>query len=125
LHPLVAPLVILNILTHMDSELQLQSNAFTHLWNNYPELRGRVFTINNNSQNKVKGAINKALGVIAGVSDMVMLIPNGVIWIEWKIETGRQSKQQVQFQSLVEELGMKYYIVRTQEEFISLVLNNK
>lgn len=109
----------------MDSELQLQSNAFTHLWNNYPELRGRVFTINNNSQNKVKGAINKALGVIAGVSDMVMLIPNGVIWIEWKIETGRQSKQQVQFQSLVEELGMKYYIVRTQEEFISLVLNNK
>jgi hypothetical protein len=109
----------------MDSELQLQSNAFTHLWNNYPELRGRVFTINNNSQNKVKGAINKALGVIAGVSDMVMLIPNGVIWIEWKIETGRQSKEQVQFQSLVEELGMKYYIVRTQEEFISLVLNNK
>jgi len=109
----------------MDSELQLQSNAFTHLWNNYPELRGRVFTINNNSQNKVKGAINKALGVIAGVSDMVMLIPNGVIWIEWKIDTGRQSKQQVQFQSLVEELGMKYYIVRTQEEFISLVLNNK
>jgi hypothetical protein len=122
---LVAPFGILTILNYMDSELQLQSNAFTHLWNNYPELRGRVFTINNNSQNKVKGAINKALGVIAGVSDMVMLIPNGVIWIEWKIDTGRQSKQQVQFQSLVEELGMKYYIVRTQEEFISLVLNNK
>lgn len=106
----------------MNSELQIQSKSFTHLWNNYPELRGRVFAINNNSENKIKGAINKALGVIAGVSDMVMLIPNSVIWIEWKVETGRQSKDQIEFQRLVESLGMKYYIVRSQDEFLSLVL---
>lgn len=109
----------------MDSELQLQSKSFTHLWNNYPELRGRVFTINNNSENRIKGSINKALGVIAGVSDMVMLIRNTVIWIEWKVESGRQSKQQIEFQKLVESLGMEYHIVRTQEEFIDLVLRYK
>lgn len=106
----------------MNSELQIQSKSFTHLWNSYPELRGRVFTINNNSENRIKGAINKALGVIAGVSDMAMLIKGSVIWIEWKLETGRQSKEQIEFQSLVESLGMKYYIVRSQQEFISLVL---
>ena len=125
MHPLVAPFDILTILALMDSELQLQSRSFTHLWNNYPELRGRVFTINNNSENRIKGSINKALGVIAGVSDMVMLIRQSVIWIEWKVETGRQSKQQIEFQKLVQSLGMEYYIVRTQEEFIELVLRYK
>jgi hypothetical protein len=122
---LVAPFDILTILALMYSELQLQSQSFTHLWNNYPELRGRVFTINNNSENRIKGSINKALGVIAGVSDMVMLIRQSVIWIEWKVESGRQSKQQIEFQKLVESLGMEYHIVRTQEEFIDLVLRYK
>lgn len=108
----------------MDSEIKIQSQAFTYLWNTYPNTRGRVFAINNNSENRIKGAINKALGVIAGVSDMVMLIPNSVIWIEWKIQTGKQSKAQIEFQALVESLGMKYYIVRSQEEFINLITKN-
>lgn len=109
----------------MTPELKLQSQSFTYLWNKYPELRGRVFAINNNSENKIKGAINKALGVLAGVSDMAMLIHKSVIWIEWKIETGKQSDKQIEFQALVESLGMKYYIVKSQEEFISLVLRYK
>ena len=107
------------------NETKLQSDAFKYLWNKYPELRGRVFAINNNSENRIKGAMNKAMGVIAGVSDMAMLIQNSVIWIEWKIEKGKQSSEQKKFEILVNSLGMKYFIVRNQDEFIKLILQHK
>ena len=103
------------------SEIQLQSRAFLNLWNSKPDLRGRVFAINNNSQNAIKGAMNKAMGVIAGVADMCFMIQSGVVWIEWKTETGKQSPDQKKFEALVKSLGHDYHIVRNETEFLKII----
>jgi len=103
-------------------EIAIQSAAFTKLWNERPELRGRVFAINNNSQNAIKGAMNKAMGVLPGVSDMAYICPNGkIVWIEWKTDSGSQSQQQKLWEATVTSLGHTYVIVHSYSEFISVI----
>lgn len=103
------------------TEIQMQSSAFLNLWNKRPELRGRVFAINQNSHNRIKGALNKSLGVMPGVADMAYLIQGSIVWIEWKTETGRQSPEQKSFEQMVTRLGMRYYIVRSESEFLEVI----
>lgn len=103
------------------TEIQLQSSAFLKLWNNRPELRGRIFAINQNAHNRIKGALNRSLGVLPGVSDMAYLVNGSVVWIEWKTESGRQSPEQKSFEQLVTRLGMRYYIVRSEAEFLEVI----
>jgi len=104
------------------NEVAMQSKAYTRMYNERPHLRGRVFAVNNNSENKVKGALNKAMGVYGGVSDMLMMIPNGKwVCIEWKTETGVQSEGQKEWQKLAESLGNTYIVVRSENEFFSVI----
>jgi len=104
------------------NELQAQAKAFTNLWNARPDLRGRIFAINNNSVNGIKGAMNKSMGVVPGVADMCYLKPEGrTCWIEWKTETGRQSEHQKRFQRICLSLGHEYHIVRSEEEFLRII----
>ena len=103
------------------TEIQMQSSAFLNLWNKRPELRGRVFAINQNSHNRIKGALNKSLGVMPGVADMAYLIQGSIVWIEWKTDTGRQSPEQKSFEQMVTRLGMRYYIVRSEVEFLEVI----
>jgi len=104
------------------SEVAIQSRAYVNLWNKRPELRGRVFAINNNSQNSIKGALNKSMGVLPGVADMAFIRPNGkILWIEWKTPTGSQSKQQLEWQQIVSQLGHEYVVVRSEQEFLSVI----
>jgi len=108
------------------SEATIQSKAFQNLWNSRPDLRGRVFAINNNSVGGARGSINKALGVVAGVADMCYLKADGkTCWIEWKTETGRQSPEQVKFQQLCLSLGHEYHIVRSEAEFLTIINKNQ
>jgi hypothetical protein len=104
--------------TREKSEIRAQSDAYQAVYNEFPYLRGRIFAINNNSENAIKGAMNKAMGVFEGVSDMCLVCQGGrVVWIEWKTTTGKQSKAQVSWQELVESLGHVYQIVRNESEF--------
>lgn len=114
------------------TETQLQSRAFLNLWNSRPDLRGRVFAINQNSVNRIKGSQNRAMGVIAGVADMAFLVPGSVVWIEWKLPKqtrpdgttkpqGTQSDEQEEFQSRVQHFGMNYHIVRSEDEFLEII----
>ncbi len=59
---------------------------------------------------RMKRAIG--MGLLAGVSDLVVVLENAVIFMEVKSESGRQSKNQKWFQSVVEHLGHTYIIVR-------------
>ena len=104
------------------SEIKAQSDCVTKIWNERPELRGRIFAVNNNSENEIKGAMNRAMGVLPGVSDTVFIGSYGrSIYIEWKTETGTQSKAQKEWQAIIESLGHIYHIVRSEEEFISVI----
>lgn len=63
----------------------------------------------------------KREGVMAGVSDLVALLPDGrTVLFEVKTAKGKQQDTQKEFQRRSEELGHRYYIVRSLEEFIEL-----
>jgi hypothetical protein len=57
-------------------------------------------------------------GVLAGVSDVIAIMPNRVIFLEFKTEIGKQSEKQKHFQKDIEALGYEYYIIRSESEFI-------
>lgn len=91
------------------------------------------------SQDRRRQAIHKAEGTVAGVPDLLLFVPaqyhttvdgHAIIiqthsyhglGIEMKTKTGRQSQEQKDFQKMFEAAGYKYVIVRTLEEFKSVV----
>ena len=103
------------------SEAKLQSDCFIWFWNNYPEQRQMLFHVNNKARNAIEGNKMKAMGVVKGVSDMILVMPGRVMFIEFKTGTGRQSPEQLHFQQKVEERGHMYAVIRTFGEFQGLV----
>lgn len=65
----------------------------------------------------------KRIGLLAGASDLILVKPNRVVFIEMKKLSGRQSKEQRTFQSNIEYLGFEYYICRSLDEFKKIVEN--
>lgn len=63
----------------------------------------------------------KATGMLSGVSDLVIVRLEEVIFMEVKSEIGRQTPDQKQFQIDIERLGFKYYLVRTLNEAIRIL----
>jgi len=99
------------------SELVLQSTCYIWFHNTYPNERGLLHANNNNSQNAIKGNQNKALGVVAGVSDMEYFKSGQMYFLEFKTPEGTQSKAQKEFQRQVEAEGGIYLIIRSFEQF--------
>ena len=103
-------------------EGKIQSQCVAWFWNAYPEYRGLLFHIPNegNRESKTDGAYRKALGLVAGVSDLMLLVARGPyhgLCIEMKTESGRQSDVQKEWQLKVERQGYKYVLVRSLEAF--------
>jgi hypothetical protein len=63
----------------------------------------------------------KLEGVMAGVSDLVVLAQERVIFIEMKVGKETQTDTQKDFQKLVEGLGFEYYVCRSIEDFMELL----
>lgn len=81
-------------------------------WNNI-----MVFSVpNGGSRNLREAAKLKRTGVLAGVSDLIVLLPNKAIFLELKTPKGKQQKSQKDFQRDVEALGFDYHIARSVEE---------
>lgn len=88
----------------------------------------REYKISTSPQGKFWKCINKVYnkfkltGFKKGVADVHLCFPNGkLVYIEFKTATGTQRPEQKEFQQQVEALGFKYYIVRSLEEFKSIV----
>lgn len=103
------------------AELTLQSHCFQWAWNMYPGNRRMMFHVQNKARNDIEGAKFKALGVVGGISDLILVTEGRVVFIELKTGTGVQSKEQRDFQQKVEARGHSYHIVRTETEFRGLV----
>lgn len=80
-----------------------------------------LFHVQNKARNAIEGSKFKALGVVAGVSDFVLILHGSVWFIELKEGDGKQSNEQVTFMAKVEQRRHQYRIVRTFEEFKSLI----
>lgn len=100
----------------------IQSKCVMWYDQDYPHDRGCLFHVDNNSWNSIIGSKKKALGVRAGVSDLILILEYKVVFIEIKTRTGEQSDEQKRFQNLVLLRGHEYYIVRSLEEFQTLII---
>lgn len=108
------------------TENQLQQQIYMYFHNTYclktHNPRCSIFSVpNGGSRNILEAKTLKATGVVAGVSDLIILIPNRCIFVELKTETGKQSDKQKDFENVVSDLGFEYYLIRSLEEFKSKI----
>lgn len=110
-------------------ESKIQASCVAWMHNTYPEYRGLYFAVQNENSradsNASTGAIRRAVGVVSGVSDTILLIPRGkwnALCVEFKTEVGRQSDTQRLWQSKVEAQGFRYEVVRSLDEFKKLIV---
>jgi hypothetical protein len=61
-----------------------------------------------------------AMGLKSGVSDLVVVLPGKVVFIEVKTPDGKQSPQQVKFEQRVKALGHDYHVVRSVDDVKNL-----
>ena len=100
------------------TESRIQADCFQLHWNTYPDSRGRLFMVHNNPRNAIDGNRLKAMGMVAGVSDMMLLRQDKPpLCIEIKTEKGTQQRNQKEWQQVAESTGAKYVVVRNLEEF--------
>jgi hypothetical protein len=102
-----------------NTEARLMQECYIFFHNNYPQYRGLLFRIVNESTSRITGARNKATGTVPGVSDMILLLPDsgGPIALEFKTAIGTQSETQSNWQRTIEKQGYRYYIIRSLEGF--------
>jgi len=109
------------------TESKLQQDIFNFYQNNYclkfHNPRGLIFSIpNGGTRNKLEAITMKATGLLAGASDLIVILPNGkLFFIELKIEKGIQSDKQKEFENRVSDLGFEYKIIRSLDEFKNFI----
>lgn len=104
------------------SEDKLQSECYLWFHNEFPELRGLLCYNLNNSMNKIRGMTDKAMGLQPGRSDMVFYYKGQAFMIEFKTLDGVKSKNQKEWQKVIERSGFSYSIVKSLDEFQTLIL---
>ena len=104
------------------SEDALQQKCVFWFHNAYPHLRGLLFAVpNGGSRNAREGQKLKRTGVVAGVSDLILLYMGSAFLLELKTETGSQSKKQKDWQSKAEQEGFEYFVIRSLAKFKSVI----
>ena len=107
---------------NMKSEIALMQAMYMAFWNNYPELRGLLFRVENErKRSRFRQQEAKSTGIVSGVSDFVFFYRGSAWAIEVKRPGGKQSEKQRKWQELVESQGIRYYIVESVEEFEEVV----
>lgn len=107
----------------IQSEDQLQAKCFQWFHNTYPAHRGKLFHVNQKARNAIEGNKFKAMGVVPGVSDFILIrkLEFGPAFIELKFNNGKQSDAQLLFSVAVTNLGYQYFVCRSFEEFKDLM----
>jgi len=110
----------------MKQENLIQQQIVNFFTNNYclkhHNPRCVIFHVANGGSRNVLEAINlKRMGVLSGVSDLIVLTPLKMLFIEVKNDIGKQSPAQIEFQARVESLGFQYFIVRSLADFKKIV----
>ena len=106
-----------------DEEHRIQAACVRWFRLKYPHLAARLFAVpNGGRRDGITGARLKEEGVLAGVADLILLVPNAdyhALLIEMKTPKGRQSDSQRAWQRAVAGNDDYLYVVcRSLEEFI-------
>lgn len=104
----------------MHTEDRIQQNIFLYLNNTYclehHLNRGIVFHVPNQRAGSEERIKLKAMGVLAGVSDLIFIYKGKHLYLEVKKPTGTQSRDQKEFEGRIQSNGFSYYIVRSVED---------
>lgn len=110
---------------HKDEEHKLQVSMINWFRLQYPSMRHNLFAIpNGGRRDAATGRRLKDEGVLAGVSDLILLKAigcYGALLIETKTRKGTQRESQKEWESKITADGYKYVIVRSLDEFIEVV----
>ncbi len=104
------------------NEGRIHQDCYVWFHNSYPQYRGLLCYNLNNSRDRIEGAKNRSKGVQPGRSDFVIYYHHEAFMIELKEGDGPQSKDQKDWQKLVESHGFRYTLCRTLEEFKEVIL---
>ena len=91
------------------SEHDLQLNCIAWFKN---QKIGEIIPVVNEATYK-----NKNFVINKGASDLIVILPKKVIFCELKVGNNKQSKEQLEFENRITELGYNYYLVRSLDEF--------
>ena len=102
----------------MKAEDKIQQEIYMWFNNTYcgkdAEKRCYIFSVPNGGTRNTREAMRLvSTGMRAGVSDLIILLPNRCIFVEVKTATGVQSKKQKEFAKIVKALGFEYLLVRS------------
>lgn len=102
------------------NEDQFQAATYLYINNNYPMLRRLLFHVpNQGAKNAKEGAKLKAMGVIAGVPDLICLRP--LCGIELKMPTGRIDSNQKSIHEHWGNNGIPVYVCWNASEVVELL----
>ena len=110
---------------HTESKIQIACVRWFRY--QYPHYALNLFSVPNGGwRGKFEAAIMKAEGITAGVSDLLLLVPNKThhgLCIEMKTgEKGsRQSESQKEWQAAVESQGYQYTVCHCFDEFVTTI----
>lgn len=101
------------------TESKIQQDCFVWYSNNYARYNiGIMFSVPNESNGSQQRKVNT--GLLRGVSDTIIIHKGVCMFVEFKTLTGVISPYQKQFKGKVENQGLKYYLIRSLEEFKQL-----
>lgn len=108
-----------------NEESKLQKACVKWFQMQYPRYKRLLFHVPNGGYRTATTARNMKLeGVVAGVADLILLMPSGPyhgLCIEMKTPKGRQTPRQKQWEQAVSAMGYEYIIVRDIQHFITLI----
>ena len=102
-------------------ESSLQTSCVKWFRYQYPHLV--IYAVPNGGSRNVREAQRlKSEGVLAGVADLTILLPQGKsLYIEMKVKGNRQTPNQKEFQQKAEALEHKYYVCYCFEDFENVI----
>lgn len=126
------------------TEEKIQNQIVLWFSKTYPPNKGIIFSVPNEGITKILGAVQykmkgnpvvatvadlaaitgntmKSLGMLRGVSDLVVVLPRKILFVEVKMGAGVQTKAQKLFQARCEALGQEYHLIRSLDEFKALM----
>lgn len=109
----------------MTEEDRIQASCIKWFQLQYPKLSKLCFSVpNGGARSKATAGILKATGVVAGVADLILLVPSfkyASLCIEMKTPKGTQSESQKEWQKVATDLGNQYVLCRSFDEFKEVI----
>lgn len=108
------------------SEENLQQQIVIWFSNNYclktHDPRCCIFSVPNDSSNFMETKRKVNTGLLKGVSDLIVIMPNKMMFVELKTEIGVQSAVQKDFEQRITALGYEYHVIRSLAQFKEIIV---